>query len=269
MSAHQAILDKALREAVARDRQDRLVIWGGRAAILIGFLSLWQFSSGRLVDRDFISSPLDVARAWWALAENGTLVDEGLHTAGEFVAGYFLGALTGVVAAVALTWRGFAYRVAEPYLFVFYSLPKLALAPLIGLWFGLGASPKIVLAAVVTCLLVIINLVAGIRAVKPDLLGVMQIMGAGKLQAYRQLIIPFSIPYVLTALRFGIPFSMIAVILAEFIGSYHGLGHVIAEQAAFLNVDTMMALVVTLAAFVAVFRLMLLPLERWVSRHHL
>jgi len=265
----ERILLKAQAQARWRQWRNTLSIWGGRIALLFGFLAAWQLASGTLIDQEFVSRPTDIAQAWWAMFDNGTLASESRYTLLEFISGYVLGAGLGVLAAGLLTIRDLHYRILEPYLFVLFSIPKLALAPLFGLWFGLGIAPKIVLAALVTFLLVLMNTVAGMRSVNRQTLAMLQMMKASRLQTYRQLIIPHSLPFVVTALRLAIPLAMVAVILAEFLGSMAGLGHVVAEQSTFLAVDNMMALVATLAAFVMAFRLILLPLERWINRHQL
>lgn len=269
MSRAETVLRKAQARARNRARADALVVWGGRALLLAGLLVGWQLAAGTLIDQDYISRPTDVALAWWTMVDNGTLVRGARTTLMEFVAGYAAGAVLGVLAACLLTLKDIRYRVLEPYLFVLFSIPKLALAPLLGLWFGLGVAPKIVLAALVTFLLILMNTVAGIRSVNPQMLAALQIMGASRLRTYRTLIVPHALPFVVTALRLAIPLAMVAVILAEFIGSMDGLGHVISEQSTFLAVDNMMALVVTLGAVVMGFRLVLLPFERWINRHHL
>jgi NitT/TauT family transport system permease protein len=269
MNRAESILRTAEAQARARRRGDLVLIWGGRVLLLVGLLVGWQLAAGTLIDQDFISRPTDVAAAWWAMVENDTLAQGARTTLFEFVSGYVIGGVLGVLAACVLTLKDIRYRVLEPYLFVLFSIPKLALAPLLGLWFGLGIAPKIVLAALVTFLLILMNTVAGIRSVSPQMIASLQIMGAGRLQTYRALIVPHALPFVVTALRLAIPLAMVAVILAEFIGSMDGLGHVIAEQSTFLAVDNMMALVLTLGATVMAFRLVLLPFERWINRHHL
>lgn len=269
MNRADSILRQAQVRAQAAARNNTVFIWGGRVALLAGLLLGWQLASGTLIEQDYISRPTDVARAWWSMIDNGTLLRGARYTMTEFVSGYAIGAVLGVLSACLLTLKDIRYRVLEPYLFVLFSIPKLALAPLLGLWFGLGIAPKIVLAALVTFLLILMNTVAGIRSVNPLMLASMQIMGATRLQTYRQLIVPHALPFVVTALRLAIPLAMVAVILAEFIGSMDGLGHIISEQSTFLAVDNMMALVVTLGATVMCFRLVLLPFERWINRHHL
>ena len=155
----------------------------------------------------------------------------------------------------------------EPYLLALYGIPKLALGPLIVLWFGVGLLPKIVLAAMMTFFLVYMNTVVGIRSTNGDMVNVMRVMGATRWDLYRRLVLPHALPYTLTALRLTIPIAIVGAILGEFLGATGGLGYLIYEQVTFLAVDKMMAAIATLAAIVLVFRLLLLPLERWVNRH--
>lgn len=264
--------DAALRRATddaQRGRRSWLAtVWLGRIALLVAILGIWEFGAGHLFDATFTSKPSAIARAWWQLAQTGSLWSNTQYTLTEFAVGFLLGALLGIVAACILTVSDLPYRVFEPYLLALYGIPKLALGPLLVLWFGVGLAPKIVLAAMMTFFLVYMNTVAGIRSTSGDMVDVMRVMGAGRGQLYRQLILPHAMPFALTALRLTIPIAIVGAILGEFLGASGGLGFLIYEQVQFLAVDKMMAAIATLAAIVLAFRLLLLPLEALVNRHH-
>jgi NitT/TauT family transport system permease protein len=264
--------DGAIRRAEDDARRGHrtwlLTVWLGRVALLVLLIGGWQVGAGRVFDATFTSRPSAIARAWWQLAQSGSLWANTQYTLTEFAVGFLLGALLGIAAACVLTLSDLPYRVFEPYLLGLYGIPKLALGPLLVLWFGVGLAPKIVLAAMMTFFLVYMNTVAGIRSTSGDMVAVMRVMGAGRWQLYRQLVLPHAMPYALTALRLTIPLAIVGAILGEFLGASAGLGYLIYEQVQFLAVDKMMAAIATLAAIVLVFRLLLLPLESLVNRHH-
>jgi NitT/TauT family transport system permease protein len=260
-------LQRAEDDARGARRGWAISVWMGRVLVLVVVLGGWQLASGRLVDATFLSRPSDIGAAWWHLLQNGSLVHHTSFTLTEFVGGFLIGAVLGIIAACLLTISDLPYRLVEPYLLGLYGIPKLALGPLLVLWFGVGLAPKIVLAAMMTFFLVYMNTVAGIRSTSGEMISVMRVMGAGRLALYRQLILPHAMPFALTALRLTIPIAMIGAVLGEFLGATGGLGYLIYEQANFLAVAPMMAAIATLAGIVLAFRLLLLPLESWVHRY--
>ncbi|HZU16717.1 MAG TPA: ABC transporter permease [Candidatus Dormibacteraeota bacterium] len=265
--------DRALWRATEDARRSRrnwaVSVWLGRLCLLAGLLGGWELAADRhLLDPTFTSKPSAIARAWWQLATTGSLWHHTQYTLTEFAVGFALGALLGVLAACLLTLSDLPYRVLEPYLLALYGIPKLALGPLIVLWFGVGLLPKIVLAAMMTFFLVYMNTVVGIRSTSGDMVALLRVMGATRRDLYRRLILPHALPYTLTALRLTIPIAIVGAVLGEFLGATGGLGYLIYEQVTFLAVDKMMAAIATLAAIVLAFRLLLLPLERSVNRHH-
>ncbi len=268
LSRADRALQRAAEDAQRSRRSWAVSVWLGRLCLLVVLIGGWELAADQhLLDPTFTSKPSAIARAWWQLAASGSLWHHTQYTLTEFAVGFALGALLGVVAACLLTLSDLPYRVLEPYLLALYGIPKLALGPLIVLWFGVGLLPKIVLAAMMTFFLVYMNTVVGIRSTNGDMVNVMRVMGATRWDLYRRLVLPHALPYTLTALRLTIPIAIVGAILGEFLGATGGLGYLIYEQVTFLAVDKMMAAIATLAAIVLVFRLLLLPLERWVNRH--
>jgi NitT/TauT family transport system permease protein len=262
--------ERALSRAEAESRRARQAwrtsVWLGRLALLVCVLLLWQLLSGRLLDVTFLSRPTEIAQAWLKLAGNGLLLDNLQTTLAEFVIGFAAGALIAFAAACVLTLRPVAYRLLEPYVLALYGIPKVALAPLFVLWFGIDLLPKVVLVGMITFFLVFMNTVAGIRSVNPQMLDLMRVMGASRLDLYRQVILPQALPFALTALRISIPSAMVGAVLGEFLAAGGGIGYLIYQAGNYLDTAQMLALIGTLAVIVLVFRLLLLPLERWVGR---
>jgi sulfonate transport system permease protein len=231
------------------------------------FLLGWQFAPPSLLDPELFSRPVDVIRAWWSMASTGTLGNDLRVTGVEFIGGYAAGALLAVLFACLLTLSTLTYKLAEPYILALYGIPIVALGPLLIVWFGTGITSKIVLAAQGTFTIVLVNTAAGIRTAEPRTIALMQLMGAHSAAIYRRLILPTALPFIVAALRVGIAGATVGVVLGELLGASAGLGHALQEQASFFAVDQMMASVVTIAIGVFLFRLVLLPLERWIERY--
>jgi NitT/TauT family transport system permease protein len=265
--AHIAgVLARAEADARAAQRRWRLVVWSGRALLLIFILGGWELVSGRLVDGTFISRPSAIFAAWWQLSASHTLWTSARITLIEMLSGYAIGAVLGVVVACSLSASIFAYRLAEPVLLVLYGIPTVALGPLLISWFGLGLAPKIILAGKATFILVVLNTVAGALAADSRTLSVLRLLGAGRLQLMRVFVLPNALPYLMTALRIAIPIAMIGTILGELIGSNVGLGAMLVQQATFLAIPDMFATIVTTTLCVFALRLALVPFEKIAAR---
>ncbi len=141
-----------------------------QVALGLALLLLWQGVSGRLVDSFFISNPLDVGRRLVGWIADGSLFLHIWATVYATVMGFVAGAVIGVVLGVWLGVSPFTSRLLNPYLNALNALPKVALAPLFVLWFGLGIESKIALAAVLVLFLVFLNTYAGVREVDQDLI---------------------------------------------------------------------------------------------------
>lgn len=244
------LLDRAAEKVRARGRSRRLSIALGRAGLLAAFLGGWGLASGRLVDRDFLSDPWAVLAALSELVASGRLWPHLGQTVGEVLAGYAIGVALGVALTVLVAAAPAAHRVLRPFLIAFYSIPKIALAPLIIMWFGLGVAPKVILAAAFVFFVVFMNMVAGVYSVNPQLLAAMRVMGASPATVLRKVTLPSSVPYLMTGLRLAVPEALIGAVVGEFISANQGLGYLVTSAAAQFNTAATMAAIVVLLLIV-------------------
>ena len=231
-------------------RVDRAIVLGGIAAVGIGFLLFWQFGIGYIVNQRYISTPVDVASS---LVERIGSGDLPRHIAATMIAaggGYLIGIAVGLIGAFALLMTRRGYEVLEPFLLAFYSIPKIALAPLFIMWFGLALTPKLLLAALMVFFIVFMNTVAGVRNVDRGLVDVARVLGAKRLQLIRRILIPAAAPSIMAAIRVTFARAMVGAILAEFIASREGLGYMIVRAARQFDIATVFAGVVVIAALV-------------------
>lgn len=217
----------AAEDAARADRRERLVVRLLQAGLLIAILGGWTLASGRLVPQIFLSTPLRVAQALVRLVANGELWYHVRFTLMEALAGYALGAATGLLAAVAVSLVPHARQILHPFLVALYAVPKIAIAPLIIIWFGLGILPKVLLAALFVFFVVFLNTVTGVAGVSGELVGVAAVMGARPWRRMVAIVLPSAVPYILVALRLTIPAAMIGAVIGEFISSNRGLGYLI------------------------------------------
>jgi NitT/TauT family transport system permease protein len=190
-------------------------------------LLLWQGASGRLVDNFFISNPLDVGKRLIGWIADGSLFLHIWATVYATVMGFVAGAVIGVVLGIWLGVSPFTSRLLNPYLNALNALPKVALAPLFVLWFGLGIESKIALAAVLVLFLVFLNTYAGVREVDQDLIDGARLMKATRTQVIFKVIVPSAMSWVFAGLKISVPYALIGAVLGEMIAANRGLGYLV------------------------------------------
>ena len=230
------IAGKEAPEVSSLPNREWLSILGWRLAIIVVGLSFWQFASGRLIKSFWISSPSAI---WHQLVEwvvTGELWINLEVTLTETILGFVFGAIAGVLFGLALGLNRRLAAVLDPFVVAFYSLPKIALAPLFILWFGVGLSSKVVLAMFVVFFLVFYNTYAGTLAVEEELVDVLRLMGASKAQIVRKVILPSALIWIFTGMKSSVPYALIGAVVGEMMASNRGLDYLI--QAAAGQYDT-------------------------------
>ena len=261
--------------------QSRFTVLFWRFALLFTLLGVWEWGNQlrhvapnfvpRVMDPYFISQPSEIGRRFLRLSclsdREDRLVthveeiksclarnDNNLWNA-TFVTlkntfwGFIFAVGTGVIAGLLLGRSAFLARVFEPYVIAFNSIPRIALVPIIILMFGLGDLSKIVTAWVVAFFLVFFNTFEGARAVDRDHIAVARLLGASRWGITRTVIIPSTMTWVFASLTPAISFSLIGVIVGEFVGAERGLGKLIVEaEARAAAADMMVAIFILMAA---------------------
>jgi NitT/TauT family transport system permease protein len=213
------------RSTGGRRGRRRLRILVGQLAIVLGILLLWQLLSGRVIEYFLISNPVDVVARLIVLLGDGEMHHHILVTGQELLLGWGLGAVTGVIAGWALGAVRVAGEITEPILNAINGIPKVALAPIFLLWFGLGIGSKIAIASMIVFFLMFFNVYAGMRNVPQPLCEVARAMGASRMFVVRKVVLPsVSVP-LFAGLKAGVSFAMIGVIAGEFISADEGLGY--------------------------------------------
>jgi NitT/TauT family transport system permease protein len=221
------LLARETDRARRADRRDRLRIVAGQALLLALILGGWAWASGRILDRLFLSDPVSVSRAFWALLLKGTLWYHLRFTLSETLLGYALGAGLGLAGALAVSLIPAGEALLRPFVLLAYATPKIALAPLMIIWFGIGMLPKVLLAATFVFFVVFLTTLAGVATVSPQLVAVVRVMGATPLAVFGKVVLPSAAPFIVTALRITIPAALIGAIIGEFISSNRGVGYLI------------------------------------------
>ncbi len=241
-----------------------MVVYQATLAVLL--VVLWQFSSGRFIKEIFVSSPSLVAARLVDMFASGLIWQHLQTTMIEFGAGYAIGAMLGVTLGLALARTQFLADLLEPYIMAFYSIPKIAIAPLFIIWLGINLSPKIAIAAISAFFLVFVNSYSGVRNINEEFVNLARIMGASRSKITRRVLLPAAAPDILLGLRTSVPYAMIGAIIGEFIASNQGLGYLILQAAQLFDSASLFAGIIVLVTLVASVTQSLAWLERQVIR---
>lgn len=244
----------------------RVPTWSARIAIAIAILGGWQAFSGGLIDPVFVSSPLAVVERLAELFLSGSIWPHLRVTLTALVTGYVIGAALGIVVGTGL---GRAPRVAatlEPFIMAFYSIPKIALAPIFIVWLGIGIASKVAVVVLNTFFLVFFSTFGGMREIDEELVILARIMGASRPLVTRRILLPMAAPAVLLGLRTAVPYAMIGAIIAEFIASNRGLGYYVLFSTSTYDTAGVFAGITILVAIVLGLNQALLWLERRALR---
>ena len=218
-----------------------------RLALLLFLLFIWQMVSGWLIPANWIASPIMVFGKAWEWISNGLLFYHLQATIIEMVIGSILGTFLAVVTGFILGSSRLIADALMPYVAAVYGIPRIAMAPLFVIWFGIDIASKVVLVTVVVYFLVFFNAFVGARNVDQIFIDTMRIMGASRLDVFRKVVFPHAAGWVFSGLRLALPRALIAAVVGEIISSNKGLGYLIEESGGFFDVAGILVAVSVLA----------------------
>ncbi|MET8829725.1 ABC transporter permease [Streptomyces sp. NPDC004610] len=217
---------RVVRQKTGRPRgRHGMLVLAGQLGVVLLILLVWQLISGRWIDYFLISNPIDVIAKLIEVSGDSEMHHHILITGQELVLGWSLGATCGAVLGWALGAVKVVGEILEPILNAINGIPKVALAPMMLLWFGLGIGSKIAIASMIVFFLVFFNVYSGMRNVPRPLVEVARAMGGSRLYVVRKVVVPSVAVPLFAGLKAGVSFAMIGVIAGEFISADEGLGY--------------------------------------------
>jgi NitT/TauT family transport system permease protein len=265
-TSHKKTKEAAQSAQKSRWLSEGAIVHLGRVALLIAVLVTWELTSGPVFSEFTISSPSAVARQTVAWVEDGTLAFHAWITLQETLLGLTIGIAVGVVFGFLIGPLRTLGRILDPFLLVLYSIPKVALAPLFLVWFGIGLSMKVILAAVIVSFLVFFNTVAGVRAVDQGLIDAVRLMGGTRRDIALKVVLPAATGWVLTGIRIAIPYALIGAVIGELIASNRGIGYLIVSSSSQLHTAGVFAALVVLALVAVLLNAVVELIERRTNR---
>lgn len=235
--AEASIKTKLSRAAWTSSHKTRIL----QVLLLVIVVCGWQIVATTFGTKFWTSSPHDIAGQLYDWGKSGQLWLDLRVTLSEAAIGFLLGGILGGTMGFALGWLRGVGDVLEPFLVALYTLPKIALAPLFLLWFGIGTLNKIVFAAVLVFFMVFFTTFEGARQIDRDLLENAQVIGANRWQVLTKFVVPHAAVWVFTGLRLGLPYSIIGAVVGEFFAATSGLGYRIKQASELLDTPSVFA----------------------------
>jgi NitT/TauT family transport system permease protein len=230
-----------------RERWGRLVVVAVEAVL---FLSLWEWATGvtAIINPVFLPPPSRVFGTLVELFTTGVIWPELRFSATTWSTGFGLAALVGIGLGLAMGAFEPVGRLLGPLAWSLYATPHISIRPMLVIWFGFGAAPIIALVFVSAIFPILLTTAAGVRTVDPALIRAGEVFGGRWIDIQRKIVLPATLPFVVTGLRLAIPTSLIGMLVGEILGSGQGLGAILALGTATFRVDQAIAAIVILVA---------------------
>jgi len=236
-----------------------------RVVLFVASIALWHVLSATLVDPFWISSPVLVAERLWRITVNGDLLWHASATVWQALLGLGLGLLVGVPLGLALARFTRLGAAVDPYLMGLYSLPRIALAPLFILWFGIGLFSKVMMAFSFVVFIFVLNTIQGLREVDRDLVDLMRSMRASPGYIARRIQLPAMLPWLFAAGRISVGLALIGSVLGELLGASRGLGWYVEHSGGRLDTTGVFTGLTALMGIAMLMNQAMSLLERWIT----
>ncbi|HTW65176.1 MAG TPA: ABC transporter permease [Bryobacteraceae bacterium] len=246
------------------ERHEALILGGSAVALTLG---VWQalWSAGKISPL-FLSGPSAIAKQFVYGLRYGTLLSDMAYSGTNFVAGFALALVAGVVLGVIIGWYRRVRLIFDPFVNALYATPRIAMIPLIIIWFGVGMGSKIFIVFITAFFAILINTVSGVRNIDRDLLRAARSYCASDWQIFKTLALPGSVPFILTGVRQGVALGLIGVVVGEMFGGSRGVGFMVAYGGQTFATDTLFVGVLIIAFAGIVLTWLAERLERRFSR---
>jgi NitT/TauT family transport system permease protein len=239
----------------------------GTVSMLI-FLAFWEASvSFGWVNPLFTSSPSRIVRTAIDMFADGSIWYDIEVSGLEFITGYGAAIVIGVPLGILMGWYSRVDAVLDPFVSALYATPRIALLPLVMIWFGIGLMSKVAIVFLGAVFPILVNTITGVRTVNADFVKVARSFGSNDWQMFLTVALPSSVPLLLTGLRLGLGHALVGIVVGEMYGATHGLGFLIATAGARFQTDKVMVGIILIAsagvAMTSLLRVVERRFERW------
>src|SRR5271154_5927155 len=216
---------RAIRRLPVQKDWRACAILSVQIGVLIAAVAAWEIAARTgAIDAFFWSQPSAIFHTLTIFFTTGDAFTDIGFTFRSTILGFLIGTIAGSSLGLSFWWSRNYAAIVQPYIICFEALPKLALAPLVILVFGLGLASKVAIATALTLIVSTLTTYAGVKAVDPDQEKLFYSLGASRLQVFRKLVVPFCLPWIISVLRVNIGLALTGAVVGEFIAAQHGLG---------------------------------------------
>lgn len=235
------------KEYLKKLKRRKLLILLVQLLILALFIIIWELLAKYNIINTFISSsPSRIIKTIIELHNTGNLYKHIWVTVYETIISFSIGTLSGIIIAIILWWNNFIYKVIDPYLTTINSLPKVALGPIIIIFFGANINSIIIMALLISVIITIITVYNGFNEIDINKIKLLKSFKANKYQILKLAILPNSYPTIISSLKINISMSLIGVIMGEFLVSKEGIGYLIMYGSQVFNLNLVMSGIIIL-----------------------
>ena len=237
-------------------------IWLLRLLLLAAILGVWQVAAGRsAMTRFFFGSPYEVGATIVQWAVSGTIYRHLAITLTETVLAFSIGTAFALVIGLWLALDALWSGVLDPFIKGVNTMPRLILAPIFSVWFGLGIWSKVALGVTIVFFIVFFNVYQGIKEVSPILLANVRMLGASRAQLIHRVYIPSAMSWVFSSLHLSVGMAFVGAVIGEYLGSAAGVGYLILQAESTFEINTVIAGIVVLTACALVLDAMVTMVE--------
>jgi NitT/TauT family transport system permease protein len=240
-------------------------VW--QVAVGVAIVAVWQAGvTLKILDPFFFSRPSDIAARIVTWVSSGSIWRHLAVTIEESLLGLLIGSAIGIALGFALARSPFAARVLDPYITMLNAVPRVVLAPLFLLWFGLGVWSKVALAVTLVFFVMFFNTYQGVRDADRVIVDNVRMLGATERQLVRHVLFPSALTWIFSSLHTSLGFAMVGAVVGEYLGAARGLGYVIAQAEGTFDTTGVFAGMTVLSAVVALVGAGVTRLERYLLR---
>lgn len=234
----------------------------GLLAVVV-FLGLWEWAADtNVINPLFTSSPSRIVKELGNLVSTGQLWPNIWISGQEFLIGFGIAIVVAIPLGILIGWYRPVEAIFSPFVSFLNSVPRIALLPLLIIWVGIGIQLKISVVFLSAVVAILINTIAGIKALDPQLLTMARSFEASDFKIFRRIALPGSVPYILSGIRLGLGHALIGVVVGELYAANSGIGHLISVAGNTFQTDLVFAGVVIIAVFGLIFTWVLTRIER-------
>lgn len=227
-------------------RHDAAILGGGSVVVALG---VWQaFWSAGLISPLFFSGPSAIAVRFYEVLFHGTLLADLAYSGRNFALGFGIALVTGVLFGLILGWYRVPRLLVDPFLNGLYATPRIALIPLIIIWFGIGMWSKVFIVFLSAFFPILINTIAGVKAIDADLVMAARAFCATDRQIFTTVALPGAVPFILAGVRQGVAHGLIGVVVGELFAGSEGIGFLISYAGQNFATDLLFVGVLVIAA---------------------